>query len=598
MAESILNRALCTQVHYGRGTATDPNTGNDVNVQVALGFLNSMDINVFPCSRRNSSIIEAHLEGQSHYYFPYDPEARLTTEANKLKESSLNGFTQTYIKSLNLCTETEGFIATTTKLVHDPKQEAPEEDCVGKNDVNFSTLPGLNFVIGGYNFNIPLNNPKTPKTLNNLAGQIVQAIKTQGIGNNEGVFWSKQRDSKELYANIRLINTPLYSLGDSGTVLVDSEGSLAADTRTITANTWILRDQFESIQNASSDGAAPPAAHLDALRTGANTASDVRNVESYYFSGLSFSTIPLTCLETTSYSEVYLSSDSQYDQRVISIRLLINDKEDDRSPDNWVLNQRALLPNIWHGEEEDSVEVGNLRTHGNLEIDGDVHITGHILANGNDEGNNHPIAQFYNVDIDNNLDVDGSARVDDNLYVGGRTILNGDVHLNSDLKVEQDIAVEDLTASSKIQSTDILTTNIHVTGFASRLHGQNPLGFLTAEVTDGNTDIYGVEIKRTSIAKVEENGEIIVAGESADRPLGFKTQRESKRLILHANNKTTPDIITPNVRVDISEFTPEDIQVKNLEFSLATGAVDVADSADNTQRAANVVNADADEDND
>jgi hypothetical protein len=123
MAESILNRALCTQVHYGRGTATDPNTGNDVNVQVALGFLNSMDINVFPCSRRNSSIIEAHLEGQSHYYFPYDPEARLTTEANKLKESSLNGFTQTYIKSLNLFTETEGFVATTTKLVHDPNRK-------------------------------------------------------------------------------------------------------------------------------------------------------------------------------------------------------------------------------------------------------------------------------------------------------------------------------------------------------------------------------------------------------------------------------------------------------------------------------------------
>lgn len=555
---------FCEQVHYGTVAGLKP---GDNSTRIALGFLNSMEINVFPCSRRNSSIIESQKEGQSHYYFPYDPEARLTTEANKIKETSSNGFTQTYIKSVNFF-DTVSLEAGIDRIVHYPDQKNSAHDTTGKNDVNFSTLPGFNFVIGGYNFNIPLNNPKCPCNLNAFATTIISAL--AGL--------AEQATTDKLYANIRLVNVPLYSLGDSGTVVVDGDGNSPSTTRTIVANTWILRDQFEGAQGVDVTlGPPPPAAHLDALKTSATTSADVRsNLESFYFSGLSFSTEPLTGLETTSYSEVYLSNDSQYDQRVISILLLINKKKDDESLDNWVLNQRALLPNIWHGEEEDSVEITNLRTRGNLEINGDVHITGHIKANTGSK-----IAQFYDVDIDNNLDVDGQAHIDGDFYVGGQTLLNGDVHLCNDLKVDQDAEVRNLTVSGtpdtpgKIQSSDILTTNIHVTGFASRLHGSNPLGFLTAEVVTDPTpaattdttvsasDGDMVEYKRLT------NGE---AGGSSDRPLGFRNQREAKRLILHAENKQAPDKIRPNDNIVITESEADDVQINNLKFSLAAGA--------------------------
>lgn len=559
---------FCEQVHCG--TVAGLNVGENPT-SIALGFLNSMEINVFPCSRRNSSIIESQKEGQSHYYFPYDPEARLTTEANKIKETSSNGFAQTYIKSVNFFDVTS-LEAGTDRIVHYPDQKNPTRTKTGKNDVNFSTLPGFNFVIGGYNFNIPLNNPKHPCNLNAFADTIISALASLPEQAEQG-------EPGKLYANIRLVNVPLYSLGDSGTVAVDGDGNSPSATRTIVANTWILRDQFEGAQGVDVTlGPPPPAAHLDALKTSATTSADVRsNLESFYFSGLSFSTAPLTGLETTSYSEAYLSNDSQYDQRVISILLLIKDKNN-----NWVVNQRALLPNIWHGEEEDSVEISNLRTHGNLEIDGDVHITGHIKANTESK-----IAQFYDVDIDNNLDVDGMAHIDGDFYVGGQTLLNGDVHLHSDLKVDQDTEVSNLTVSGtpavgsdsaipgKIQSGNILTTNIHVTGFASRLHGSNPLGFLTAEVVTDPTPAAptATEISASDGDEVKyerlTNGE---AGGNSDRPLGFRNQREANRLILHAKNTQDPAEIIPNNPIVITKSDADDVQINNLKFSLATGA--------------------------
>ena len=557
---SIQLANFCEQVHYG--TVAGLEVG-DNPTRIALGFLNSMEINVFPCSRRNSSIIESQKEGQSHYYFPYDPEARLTTEANKIKETSSNGFTQTYIKSVNFFDGSS--LAGTDRIVHYPDQKNPTRTKTGKNDVNFSTLPGFNFVIGGYNFNIPLNNPKHPCNLNAFAETITSAL--------AGLV--EQDNPDKLYANIRLINIPLYSLGDSGTVVVDGDGNSPSATRTIVANTWILRDQFEGAQGVDVTlGPPPPAAHLDALKTSATTSADVRsNLESYYFSGLSFSTAPLTGLETTSYSEAYLSNDSQYDQRVISILLLIN--TGDKNNPNWVVNQRALLPNIWHGEEEDSVEISNLRTHGNLEIDGDVHITGHILANGDGEGNN-PTAQFYNVDIDNNLDVDGMTHIDGDFYVGGQTLLNGDVHLKQDLQVDQNVLVNGfLTTDGNLQSKQIRAEDIYVTGFASRKHGSTNLGFLTAEVVTDPTPAAptATEISASDGDKVEykrlTNGE---AGGNSDRPLGFRNQREANRLILHAKNTQDPAEIIPNNPIVITESTADDVQIDNLKFSLADGA--------------------------
>lgn len=64
------------------------------NEKIALAFIKSLNIQAFPCGRRRSTLL-SDLSSR----IPFDPEARLNTEANNRKHSSLNGFTQTYLDS-------------------------------------------------------------------------------------------------------------------------------------------------------------------------------------------------------------------------------------------------------------------------------------------------------------------------------------------------------------------------------------------------------------------------------------------------------------------------------------------------------------------
>ena len=61
---------------------------------IQLAFINSSYVLAFPCGTRR-----AKLADQS--YIPYDPEARLNTESNNRKHTSLNGFAQSYIKAFD-----------------------------------------------------------------------------------------------------------------------------------------------------------------------------------------------------------------------------------------------------------------------------------------------------------------------------------------------------------------------------------------------------------------------------------------------------------------------------------------------------------------
>lgn len=69
-----------------------------------FGFIKSLNASVFPSGRRRSDLVEFDDKGDGlvsqidKYHIPYDPESRLNTEANNTKHSSVNGFTQTYIK--------------------------------------------------------------------------------------------------------------------------------------------------------------------------------------------------------------------------------------------------------------------------------------------------------------------------------------------------------------------------------------------------------------------------------------------------------------------------------------------------------------------
>jgi hypothetical protein len=224
-----------------------------------LAFINSSYILAFPCGTRR-----AELANQS--YIPYDPEARLNTEANNRKHTGLNGFTQSYIK------------------------EAFENG-------------ELSLVLDGYLFRI--NTESVEAFVNAFTDMLPDDSATN------------------IYANIRVAKVKLY------------EGFENYFTE-------VLRDQTAEID---------PLASIDV-----NT--DVNG--GYYFSGLSFSTSPLTKEDNEENTEGLVVSEKREDtSRIISLNILKKVTTDD-GISSWQVNQEALLPDIKHGATADSIKVGTV----------------------------------------------------------------------------------------------------------------------------------------------------------------------------------------------------------------------------------------------
>jgi hypothetical protein len=116
------------------------------NNQNPLVFVKSKNISVFPCGRRRSMLIDSDNNEDTvsdKYYIPFDPEARLNTEANNRKHSGLNGFTQSHFLGL----------------------ETPEDDTIkGK----------MSFVLDGYYFEIALD--KGYKTVEEFGAAIANLL--------------------------------------------------------------------------------------------------------------------------------------------------------------------------------------------------------------------------------------------------------------------------------------------------------------------------------------------------------------------------------------------------------------------------------------
>jgi hypothetical protein len=67
---------------------------------INMAFIQSLKIQAFPCGRRRGFIYgNTPADPSDDYYIPFDPESRLNTEDNNRKHTSLNGFTDSYIKS-------------------------------------------------------------------------------------------------------------------------------------------------------------------------------------------------------------------------------------------------------------------------------------------------------------------------------------------------------------------------------------------------------------------------------------------------------------------------------------------------------------------
>lgn len=134
-----------------------------------LAFVKSINITAFPCGRRRSQPVKIDANGDGNptdaetYNIPYDPEARLNTEANNRKHSGLNGYKQSYLGDWEVS---------------------------GNDYLTISLL--------GYLFRIKLDN--TLRTANGFGVALKDVL---GVTPVSGVT--------SIYANIRLEDVPLYT---------------------------------------------------------------------------------------------------------------------------------------------------------------------------------------------------------------------------------------------------------------------------------------------------------------------------------------------------------------------------------------------------
>lgn len=125
-----------------------------------LAFLQSSLVQAYPCGSRRSTLID------NQYYIPFDPEAKLNTETTNRKQSSLNGFTQTFLKEW-------------------------ESERLGE----------LSLVIAGYFFKINLSRSASGYvTPNEFAADLLEALSQ-----------SSSETVQSIYANIRIKETKLFS---------------------------------------------------------------------------------------------------------------------------------------------------------------------------------------------------------------------------------------------------------------------------------------------------------------------------------------------------------------------------------------------------
>lgn len=155
---------------------------SETDKDISLVFAKSLNVQVFPCGRRRSELINNE---KNDYYIPFDPEARLNTEFNNRRHVGINGFTPSFITGW---------------------------------DSNKKTFT---FTIAGYSFAINEigTNSKFEITDMNAFGNAIIDKLGQDF-----------RNSTKIYANIKLEEVPLYKRDDDITVY----------------NTWVLRNQSAS----------------------------------------------------------------------------------------------------------------------------------------------------------------------------------------------------------------------------------------------------------------------------------------------------------------------------------------------------------------
>lgn len=181
------------------------NTDNSVDRRV---FLQSKNVNIFPCSRRG----QFDMQDSAKYY---DPEARLNTERTNRLSTSVNGFTDSFIDNFdadagNLVFTLAGYRVEAKNINIEKIAEAlaaTDEDIIY---AHLSLHTGISLSINDYYTEILYRQSNSSYDKN----YIDVTYTSNGITNDffVGISFTKDANAKDLLAGARLIehNLPIF----------------------------------------------------------------------------------------------------------------------------------------------------------------------------------------------------------------------------------------------------------------------------------------------------------------------------------------------------------------------------------------------------
>jgi hypothetical protein len=403
--------------------------------QAAVAFLKSLYIDAFPCGRRRSTKVD------NNYHIPFDPEARLNTEANNRKGSGLNGFTTTYLSDW--------------------------------------TDKALTLALAGYLFTINVTDLNDSENYRSFGKELASIL--------------QETNSKYLYANILIEDTPLYH----GKVK-----DLDYDTSILGS---LIKDAIEAL-----DLEIPIKEFPEAER---NNADYARN---YYFSGLAFSTVNLAYFyeqnKNGRWDPLADNLKTRYEytdsvkKRIVSLCILEKTGEAEES---WKIHEPARLPNITHGTTSNSIILGDTTIDDNLTVQNNV-----TVAN---------LAKSLDIEATNKaktklLEVTDTAEIKETLNVQ-----------NTDKNAQANIDKADIEYAD-IADTDITVARIdklHITG------------------TDNN---------KTLVAEADITNLTAASAKVTTVTVPFKS--DSKNTILNDEGIDAPYINADSIIADLISATP------------------------------------------
>ena len=472
---------------------TSTGSGDNISKE-SVAFLKSTVVKAFPSGRRRSKEID------HKYFIPFDPEARLNTEANSRKHSSLNGYTQTYLKEWDIGSDVEGAVRNGRILLS----------------------------LAGYLFDIDLSSLKTP---NAFGSEIVTCFMTkcQEVIDSTTATEAAKATAKTMLEQLNLA-TSIYA-----NIILEDIHLYSSASGLPEYYTSVLRDQLSAEEGL-------PSTYLDLLNIDeSNNDEYIRNLDNYYFSGLSFSTTPLAgSFDDSAFNanKIYkvtpktvtrrIGADAEgkgidvaLNQQIISLHLL------EKVSGVWEIYQPAYLPRIEHGATEDSIVLygdttltgtdKNFKVEGITELAGETTIKSNLKVDDNinvgaltdeekataDNGGN--IVAKNDITAKNDLIAENDLRVDNNASIRGTLEVIADTTLKANLTVgtEDNAETGTITAKTHVEtptlnaSESITTPQGNITTATIETAGITEATIGTATIEGATTGTLEVTAKAT-----------------------------------------------------------------------------------------------------